>query len=116
MGQPDVQQIVKQMAIVAWQPGPNRVLRVPSQSELDRIRRSLNKADMAGGTGQGQASQTYGPPSQDPSQPLGMAGTVTYSLAQGGQLVVERKDIWGYYPPRPGPEGPPETKGLHFGP
>ena len=30
-GPPDVQQIQKQMAIVAWQPGPNRIVQVPSQ-------------------------------------------------------------------------------------
>lgn len=30
-GPPDVQQIQKQMAIVAWQPGPNRYVQVPSQ-------------------------------------------------------------------------------------
>ena len=28
---PDVQTIQKQMAIVAWQPGPNRVVAVPTQ-------------------------------------------------------------------------------------
>ena len=28
---PDVPTIQKQMAIVAWQPGPNRVVQVPSQ-------------------------------------------------------------------------------------
>ena len=28
---PDVQKITKQMAIVAWQPGPNRVLMVPTE-------------------------------------------------------------------------------------
>lgn len=28
---PDLQAIQKQMAIVAWQPGPNRVLQVPSE-------------------------------------------------------------------------------------
>ncbi len=31
---PDVQTIQKQMAIVAWQPGPNRVVQVPSQVPL----------------------------------------------------------------------------------
>ena len=30
-GPPDVQQIQKQMAIVAWQPGPNRYVQVPSE-------------------------------------------------------------------------------------
>lgn len=28
---PDVQSITKKMAIVAWQPGPNRVLMVPQE-------------------------------------------------------------------------------------
>ena len=28
---PDIQTIQKQMAIVAWQPGPNRVVQVPNQ-------------------------------------------------------------------------------------
>ncbi len=28
---PDVQKITKQMAIVAWQPGPNRLLQVPTE-------------------------------------------------------------------------------------
>lgn len=31
---PDVQTIQKQMAIVAWQPGPNRIVQVPSQVQL----------------------------------------------------------------------------------
>ena len=31
---PDIQKIQKQMAIVAWQPGPNRVVQVPSQVGL----------------------------------------------------------------------------------
>lgn len=28
---PDIQKITKQMAIVAWQPGPNRILQVPTE-------------------------------------------------------------------------------------
>ena len=34
---PDVQTIQKQMAIVAWQPGPNRIVQVPSQVQLCEI-------------------------------------------------------------------------------
>lgn len=37
---PDVQKIRKQMAIVDWQPGPNRVVQVPLQEELDRFKNS----------------------------------------------------------------------------
>jgi hypothetical protein len=35
---PDVQTITRQMAIVAWQPGPNRVLQVPPEAELAALR------------------------------------------------------------------------------
>ncbi len=28
---PDIHTITKQMAIVAWQPGPNRILQVPTE-------------------------------------------------------------------------------------
>ena len=31
---PDVHTITRQMAIVAWQPGPNRILQVPSEVRL----------------------------------------------------------------------------------
>lgn len=37
---PDVQVIQKQMAIVAWQPGPNRVLQVPSEVRVGSQSRS----------------------------------------------------------------------------
>eukprot|EP00798_Chlamydomonas_sp_ICE-L_P016677 gene16677-22936_t len=35
---PDVKVIEKQMAIVAWQPGPNRVMQVPTEAELLRLK------------------------------------------------------------------------------
>lgn len=34
---PDVHKIRKQMAIVDWQPGPNRVIQIPSRDEIDRL-------------------------------------------------------------------------------
>lgn len=34
---PDVKTIRKQMAIVDWQPGPNRMLEVPTEEELARL-------------------------------------------------------------------------------
>ena len=34
---PDVHKIRKQMAIVDWQPGPNRVIQIPDQDEIDRL-------------------------------------------------------------------------------
>ncbi len=38
---PDVQAIQKQMAIVAWQPGPNRTLKVPSEVSTASAQRPL---------------------------------------------------------------------------
>jgi hypothetical protein len=38
--QPDVQIITKQMAIVAWQPGPNRIVQVPTEVRRPARRRS----------------------------------------------------------------------------
>lgn len=42
---PDVQTIQKQMAIVAWQPGPNRVVQVPSQVSRAHMRPSMTFVD-----------------------------------------------------------------------
>ena len=41
---PDVQSITKQMAIVAWQSGPNRILQVPSESEIESLLAGSPKA------------------------------------------------------------------------
>jgi hypothetical protein len=40
---PDAQVIQKQMAIVAWQPGPNRIVQVPTE-----VRRAGGRAGVAG--------------------------------------------------------------------
>lgn len=41
---PDVQMITKKMAIVAWQPGPNRVLMVPAEVRM-RVKITLKLDD-----------------------------------------------------------------------
>lgn len=38
---PDVQVIQKQMAIVAWQPGPNRILQVPTEVSIVKYHPTL---------------------------------------------------------------------------
>lgn len=49
---PDIRRITKQMAIVAWQSGPNRILHVPSETELaslhpgGRIKRGSQSLDL----------------------------------------------------------------------
>ena len=43
---PDVQMIQKQMAIVAWQPGPNRRVQVPSQVPCSPLYFSVHNGDV----------------------------------------------------------------------
>ncbi|KAK9840736.1 hypothetical protein WJX81_001139 [Elliptochloris bilobata] len=64
---PDVQTIQKQMAIVAWQPGPNKVVQVPSEDEVP-------------------------PPPEDD-----LAGTwERLLLDESGEPLLERRDVWGF--------------------
>ena len=44
---PDVQTIQKQMAIVAWQPGPNRIVQVPSQVNCSPLVFSVHNSEMS---------------------------------------------------------------------
>ncbi|PNH10579.1 hypothetical protein TSOC_002667 [Tetrabaena socialis] len=68
---PDPREIVA-MAIVAWQPGPNRYLQVPTEEELQRL---------------GSA----------PVQRERNAGTVeTLSLDESGTPLLTKEDVWGW--------------------
>lgn len=83
---PDVQRITKQMAIVAWQAGPNRVLQVPSESELislktgDEVVRpvpflSLTQSSVSGSSNTGVWERL--------------------SIDENGRPFLERHDVWG---------------------
>ncbi|KAF6260169.1 hypothetical protein COO60DRAFT_1269621 [Scenedesmus sp. NREL 46B-D3] len=66
---PDIQVIQKQMAIVAWQPGPNRIVQVPTEQELR------------------------------PRRPDPFEGTwEVLSLNQQRQPFLDRHDVWGWSP------------------
>ncbi|EIE21195.1 hypothetical protein COCSUDRAFT_57107 [Coccomyxa subellipsoidea C-169] len=162
---PDVQTIQKQMAIVAWQPGPNRVVQVPSQEEL----RSLKEGEVRERTPARPPQRSFGPrrfgqalfgqraggrdgpllpsipprsygkfppmPSGPPGSPGGagsvlqqganrregpfppddeLAGTwEALSLDEGGQAILERRDVWGF-PDAPDLD-PPRNRGIRFG-
>ena len=115
---PDVQRISKRMAIVAWQPGPNRRLHVPSLEEFaglnpgDRFSRRALQAGRGRGSASGGALRGYG------AQALGrgIREPVAGAYASGdlvprpeeltgvwevlcvgseGQPRLERRDVWG---------------------
>jgi len=92
---PDVQSITKKMAIVAWQPGPNRVLVVPKEDEY---------AGMLPGE---MKEREPGPSRQERTPPSSRAGSaprndVVYGTREAIMLeddstpVLERTDVWGY--------------------
>ncbi|PNW84251.1 hypothetical protein CHLRE_04g226800v5 [Chlamydomonas reinhardtii] len=70
---PDPREIVA-MAIVAWQPGPNRVLHVPSEDEIKRL------------------ETKPGPAPRERNQ-----GTFeTFTIDDGGRPLLVKDDVWGW--------------------
>eukprot|EP00200_Dunaliella_tertiolecta_P001217 CAMPEP_0202362156 /NCGR_PEP_ID=MMETSP1126-20121109/14434_1 /ASSEMBLY_ACC=CAM_ASM_000457 /TAXON_ID=3047 /ORGANISM="Dunaliella tertiolecta, Strain CCMP1320" /LENGTH=305 /DNA_ID=CAMNT_0048956257 /DNA_START=181 /DNA_END=1098 /DNA_ORIENTATION=+ len=107
---PNVQAIQRQMAIVAWQPGPNRILHVPSEEELQQLRI-------------GEAIERIPPL---PSQTIPYRNTIKREPVQKTEPFegtwevlttdaedkpfLDRYDAWGCSNRRP-----PALKGLSFG-
>lgn len=86
---PDLNQITKQMAIVAWQPGPNRILQVPTEAELQDLR----PGDVIQRTPPRPANERL-PPGQDPFE-----GTREWlTTDEEGRPLLERFDVWGWVP------------------
>mmetsp|Transcript_1032 Transcript_1032/g.2393 ORF Transcript_1032/g.2393 Transcript_1032/m.2393 type:complete len:341 (+) Transcript_1032:184-1206(+) len=90
---PDVQMITKKMAIVAWQPGPNRVLMVPAEEEF---------AGMVPGESR---EREFGPMEEEraaaasrglPRNDVIYGSSEEVILQRDSMPVLDRKDIWGY--------------------
>ncbi len=122
---PDVQRITKQMAIVAWQAGSNRVLVVPDEAELAALREAGGVVDRwpvvrkEGGAGSSSGSgRSYGRQamgrglggSGSSSEGSGSEGSASededggdgqgktwekLSLDENKQPFLERRDVWG---------------------
>lgn len=122
---PDVTRITRQMAIVAWQPGPNRILQVPTEEELAELRPGQKRERLpprpAGGSqrrygtqalgSQGRPGAAPGGPQADAPAPRpfpppadGRAGARTEELSgvwevlsvdDQGRPFLDRRDVWG---------------------
>lgn len=104
------------MAIVAWQPGPNRMLAVPTEEELAALRPGevVHREPPAPAPGSMGGQRSYGqqalgkglssggggvpeepPPPTAPAQ--GQQGGVweTLRLDEEGRPLLQRHDVWG---------------------
>lgn len=94
---PDVQVITKQMAIVAWQPGPNRIVQVPTEAELDAldpgqtVERVPARAPQQRATYESEVRRTRPDPYEGTWE--------TLQVKEDGSSFLDRHDIWGWSPP-----------------
>jgi hypothetical protein len=128
---PDAGSIARKMAIVAWQPGPNRALQVPTAQELASLvpgvpveRAPARPTSGGAGTGPGGLGEWGaggGPPPPAPPPPAAAWEPATAARdpyegtwevlslepdpEAGGQLRprLDRHDVWGYFPPKAPP-------------
>lgn len=113
---PDVQKITKAMAIVAWQPGPNRILQVPTEDELnvllpgELIERIAPPIPPGAGTqrrygeramGSTRAHPFFPPPtigeeSEGPPLPEELSGMWEVLMLDSDRgPFMDRRDVWG---------------------
>ncbi|KAJ9517787.1 hypothetical protein QJQ45_004092 [Haematococcus lacustris] len=115
---PDVQAIQKQMAIVAWQPGPNRILHVPSEAELNDLKAgdAIERIPAQPGQKIPYENTIKCPPPSTPDPFQGTWEVLTTDAA--GKPFLDRQDMWGWVPGRGlGGSSPPPgpSKNSKFG-
>jgi hypothetical protein len=88
---PDVQRITKQMAIVAWQAGPNRVLQVPSENELSSLK--MGEGPVHRIPPPSFVGQTYSTQAAKESSTREVWERL--SIDENGRPFLERHDVWG---------------------
>eukprot|EP00879_Flechtneria_rotunda_P011658 GHRR01012178.1.p1 GENE.GHRR01012178.1~~GHRR01012178.1.p1 ORF type:complete len:273 (+),score=52.98 GHRR01012178.1:335-1153(+) len=92
---PDIQNIQKQMAIVAWQPGPNRIVQVPTEAELS----TLTAGQIVERVPARASSRGSYDKQQQPKKPDPYEGTwEILSLNGKGEPFLDRHDVWGWSP------------------
>ncbi|CAD7703666.1 unnamed protein product [Ostreobium quekettii] len=111
---PDVQTIRKQMAIVDWQPGPNRVVDVPTVEELSKLkpgeavaRTPAQPRPLVSSSSIRRRSSTlalFPPQRMWEFEQLGMEQSEPsqvvweeLSIDEDGRPLLKRNDVWPYY-------------------
>lgn len=90
---PDVQSITKKMAIVAWQPGPNRVLIVPQEEEFaGMVPGEVREREFGPMEEERAAAASRGQPRND----VIYGSWEAVMLQDDSSAMLERKDVWGY--------------------
>lgn len=117
---PDVQVIQKQMAIVAWQPGPNRILLVPTEEELAQLKLGDVVERTPPRPAQPRALEGFGQGSPGPLQPGAekkldpFEGTwEVLTTDEDGKPFLDRHDVWGWVPAA-GARPADNLKGFNF--
>eukprot|EP00878_Enallax_costatus_P027670 GHUV01029813.1.p2 GENE.GHUV01029813.1~~GHUV01029813.1.p2 ORF type:complete len:101 (+),score=40.95 GHUV01029813.1:364-666(+) len=98
------------MAIVAWQPGPNRVVQVPFEWEIAQ----LTAGDVVERVPAKPGSRSsYEADNQRQKRPDPYEGTwEVLSLTTDGQPFLDRHDVWGWNPASS--NRPPGMKNFRF--
>eukprot|EP00877_Chromochloris_zofingiensis_P003243 jgi/Chrzof1/1291/Cz10g01130.t1 len=105
---PDVQVIQKQMAIVAWQPGPNRIVQVPTENELQSLRPGEVVERVPARPNQRVSYETE----LRPRKPDPYEGTwEILTINQDGTAFLDRHDVWGW---NPSSNRPPGMRNFRF--
>jgi hypothetical protein len=107
---PDVRRITKQMAIVAWQAGPNRILQVPSEAELAELRRG--GAVQRGPISISADAIAPGPPSGTSPPTLGAVSGASAATTGTQRLYGQQALGPAAFPPAPGASVPPRPEEL----
>ena len=113
---PDVQKITRKMAIVAWQSGPNRVLHVPDEVDIDRAMGGIGDvvSNSSGSSSSGPGKALYREFEASVGgegslwSPVDMASVETDAHAgndglcreflyadEDGRPMLDRRDVWG---------------------
>lgn len=95
---PDVHTIRKQMAIVDWQPGPNRVVQVPTKEELSHLRPG-NVVQRAPAQPKPFFMFDQFRDRQHKNQVEVTGDTATWEelvIDNDGMPILTRQDVWGY--------------------
>eukprot|EP01023_Acetabularia_acetabulum_P003668 TRINITY_DN1151_c0_g1_i2.p1 TRINITY_DN1151_c0_g1~~TRINITY_DN1151_c0_g1_i2.p1 ORF type:complete len:446 (+),score=58.76 TRINITY_DN1151_c0_g1_i2:391-1728(+) len=108
---PQIAQIEEKMAIVSWQPGPNRVLQLPTEEELEYLKPG-DRVERNPARPRTEYYRRDWKTGEKIVLPEHQAGTREFlEMDENGVIFIDRFDVWGYddfsMPSVPSPGGAP---------